>query len=41
MLLAIGITAATLVSVLVMRYYLLDQIDTELTQNRDRSAARS
>ncbi|MFE9972694.1 sensor histidine kinase [Streptomyces hirsutus] len=34
-LLAIGITAATLVSVLVMRYYLLDQIDTELTQNRD------
>ncbi|CAL9559265.1 putative sensor histidine kinase TcrY [Streptomyces sp. enrichment culture] len=34
-LLALGIVAATVVSVLGMRYYLLDQIDTELTRSRD------
>ncbi len=34
-LLALGIVAATAVSVLGMRYYLLDQIDTELLRTRD------
>ncbi|MFI9823040.1 sensor histidine kinase [Streptomyces sp. NPDC052013] len=34
-LLALGIVAATVVSVWGMRYYLLDQIDSELTQTRD------
>lgn len=34
-LLALGIVAATVVSVMGMRYYLLDQIDTELTKTRD------
>ncbi|GGQ80845.1 sensor histidine kinase [Streptomyces pilosus] len=34
-LLALGIVAATVVSVLGMRYYLLDQIDAELTRTRD------
>ncbi|MEW2080059.1 HAMP domain-containing sensor histidine kinase [Streptomyces sp. NPDC013433] len=34
-LLALGIVAATVVSVMGMRYYLLDQIDTELTRTRD------
>ena len=34
-LLAIGIVAATAVSVMGMRYYLLDQIDTELIKTRD------
>ncbi|MFI1133577.1 sensor histidine kinase [Streptomyces althioticus] len=34
-LLALGIVAATAVSVLGMRYYLLDQIDTELVRTRD------
>ncbi|MBT3151689.1 HAMP domain-containing protein [Streptomyces sp. CHD11] len=34
-LLALGIVAATVVSVMGMRYYLLDQIDMELTANRD------
>ncbi|BFO14710.1 hypothetical protein SHKM778_10980 [Streptomyces sp. KM77-8] len=34
-LLALGIVAATAVSVMGMRYYLLDQIDTELTRTRD------
>ncbi|MFF0158910.1 ATP-binding protein [Streptomyces sp. NPDC005263] len=34
-LLALGIVAATAVSVMGMRYYLLDQIDTELTKTRD------
>lgn len=34
-LLAIGIAAATAVSVMGMRYYLLDQIDTELIKTRD------
>ncbi|MDT6987157.1 ATP-binding protein [Streptomyces lusitanus] len=34
-LLALGIVAATAVSVLGMRYYLLDQIDTELLGTRD------
>lgn len=34
-LLALGIVAATVVSVLGMRYYLLDQIDAELTGTRD------
>src|SRR5690606_24181248 len=35
-LLAVGVVAATVVSVMGMRYYLLDQIDAELTANRDR-----
>ncbi|NEA99813.1 HAMP domain-containing sensor histidine kinase [Streptomyces sp. SID13726] len=34
-LLAIGIVAATVVSVMGMRYYLLDQIDRELIKTRD------
>ena len=34
-LLAIGIVAATAVSVMGMRYYLLDQIDSELIKTRD------
>ncbi|WP_184591212.1 sensor histidine kinase [Streptomyces violarus] len=34
-LLALGIVAATAVSVMAMRYYLLDQIDSELTRSRD------
>ncbi|MET9461780.1 HAMP domain-containing sensor histidine kinase [Streptomyces canus] len=34
-LLAIGIVAATAVSVMGMRYYLLDQIDSELLKTRD------
>jgi len=34
-LLALGIVAATAVSVMGMRYYLLDQIDTELAKTRD------
>ncbi len=34
-LLALGIVAATAVSVMGMRYYLLDQIDTELKRNRE------
>ncbi|KUO21703.1 sensor histidine kinase [Streptomyces dysideae] len=34
-LLALGIVAATAVSVMGMRYYLLDQIDAELTKTRD------
>jgi two-component system OmpR family sensor kinase len=34
-LLAVGIVAATAVSVMGMRYYLLDQIDAELTKSRD------
>ena len=34
-LLALGIVAATAVSVFGMRYYLLDQIDTELVRTRD------
>ncbi|KOU62827.1 histidine kinase [Streptomyces sp. MMG1533] len=34
-LLALGIVAATAVSVMGMRYYLLDQIDSELTKTRD------
>ncbi|GAA3973519.1 HAMP domain-containing histidine kinase [Streptomyces sp. NBC_01352] len=34
-LLALGIVAATVVSVMGMRYYLLDQIDAELTKTRD------
>ncbi|GCB46567.1 cell wall metabolism sensor histidine kinase WalK [Streptomyces sp. NL15-2K] len=34
-LLALGIVAATAVSVMGMRYYLLDQIDTELVKTRD------
>ncbi|CAM5694466.1 histidine kinase OS=Streptomyces aurantiogriseus OX=66870 GN=GCM10010251_15440 PE=4 SV=1 [Streptomyces aurantiogriseus] len=34
-LLAVGIVAATAVSVMGMRYYLLDQIDAELTKTRD------
>ncbi|MFD3624092.1 ATP-binding protein [Streptomyces sp. NPDC058698] len=35
LLLALGIVAATAVSVMGMRYYLLDQIDSELTGTRD------
>ncbi|MFI6930112.1 sensor histidine kinase [Streptomyces sp. NPDC050287] len=34
-LLALGIAAATAVSLMGMRYYLLDQVDTELTKTRD------
>ncbi|MEU5096673.1 HAMP domain-containing sensor histidine kinase [Streptomyces sp. NPDC020996] len=34
-LLALGIVAATAVSLMGMRYYLLDQVDTELTKTRD------
>ncbi|GAA3498799.1 sensory box histidine kinase PhoR [Streptomyces prasinosporus] len=34
-LLALGIVAATVASVMGMRYYLLDQIDTELTRTRE------
>ena len=34
-LLALGIVAATAVSIMGMRYYLLDQIDNELTKTRD------
>ncbi|MCT9076295.1 sensor histidine kinase [Streptomyces fulvoviolaceus] len=34
-LLALGIVAATAVSVMGMRYYLLDQIDSELTKTRE------
>ncbi len=34
-LLALGIVAATAVSVMGMRYYLLDQVDTDLTKTRD------
>ncbi|WP_432057655.1 ATP-binding protein [Streptomyces sp. bgisy022] len=40
-LLAVGVVAATAVSVLGMRYYLLDQIDAELTANRDRLGGSS
>jgi two-component system OmpR family sensor kinase len=34
-LLALGIVAATVASVMGMRYYLLDQVDTELVKTRD------
>ncbi|MFF4837634.1 sensor histidine kinase [Streptomyces sp. NPDC001315] len=38
-LLALGIVAATAVSLMGMRHYLLDQIDTELTKTRDSLAS--
>ncbi|MFB9734802.1 ATP-binding protein [Streptomyces thermocoprophilus] len=38
-LLALGIVAATAVSLMGMRHYLLDQIDNELTRSRDSLAA--
>ncbi|GHF84705.1 sensor histidine kinase [Streptomyces griseosporeus] len=40
-LLALGIVAATAVSLMGMRHYLLDQIDSELTRSRDSLAASS